>query len=355
MNHSYSHLLTMVFKHEYFEDGFFRSLELSYAQDTLKIMRGLDVIVKPFKGGFHLLSAKPELLALNSDHDPLQFYLSCKDPYYINYTVLPTYSPASSLLYFNNLDPVRVNVEDDASVFRLHSEGHVNEKGMLRLTHGQFKIKQFNPTSYYVFKDALNEDIPDQSIAMTGPDTGQMVISDMPEGVVRVFDGDTLVDSVYYYPKTVWKKPLGTIEIFTKTLSQHCQITKNGEEDKIDFIKADYSINFYNRETIWKYFLISKEYQKFNDLTIINSAREQIFEAEKEDAETLVLTSKQTLPLKEHPSDTFQLVNNFQPNQRSETVVLKHLVKPSPEQLYRDDKGTEATKQDETLYSHIYL
>jgi hypothetical protein len=210
------------------------------------------------------------------------------------------------------------------------------EEDMLRLSHGQFKIDKYDPDRAYVFKHVFDRAIPDQSIAMTDPDTGQMAISEIPQGVVCVFDGDTLVDSVYYYPKAVWKKPLGTIEIFTKALYHHY---KNG-------IKVDYSINFDNRKTIWKYFLISKEYQKFNDLTIINSAREQIFEVERMDDESLVLTSKYELPLSEHSSDTFQLVDNFTPGQRSETVILQHLVKPSPDQLYRDD---------DKLYSHIYL
>lgn len=333
MNQSYSHILTMTLKHPYFEDGYFRSLELSYAEDTLKLMRDLDVIVKPFRGGCHLLTAKPELLALHSDTDPLQFYLSNKDPYYINYTVLPTYDPASSLIYFNNLQAVPIDTDSE---WRLHREDHVMEEDMLRLSHGQFKIDKYDPDRAYVFKHVFDRAIPDQSIAMTDPDTGQMAISEIPQGVVCVFDGDTLVDSVYYYPKAVWKKPLGTIEIFTKALYHHY---KNG-------IKVDYSINFDNRKTIWKYFLISKEYQKFNDLTIINSAREQIFEVERMDDESLVLTSKYELPLSEHSSDTFQLVDNFTPGQRSETVILQHLVKPSPDYLYRDD---------DKLYSHIYL
>jgi len=343
MNQSFSHILTMTFKHNYFEDGLFRMLELSSSEDTQKLMRDLEIIIKPFQGGFHLLTSKPELLALNSDNDPLQFYLYCRDPYYINYTVLPAYKSTDSLIYFNNLEAVPIDTDRE---WRLHIEDYVGEPDMFRLSHGQFRINQFDPNKTYVFKHATEDHIPDQSISRESTDSDQITISNIPQGAVRIFEGDTLVDSVYYYPKAVWKKPIGTIELFTKALSLHCKIKENIVEDKIDFIKADYTINFNNRETIWKYFLTIKEILRFNNLTIINSAREQIFESEWVDAKTLVFTSKYKLPLTEHPSDHFQLVDNFIPGQRSETVIIKHLPKPSPEQLFQND---------ETLHSHIYI
>ena len=171
------------------------------------------------------------------------------------------------------------------------------------------------------------------------------MLSNLSQGLIIVHAGKQEVERIYYYPQAVWKKPFGILEIYTSTLLKHFR-----EKGKID-----YAVKFGNRQTIWKYFLVSSVYQKFNNLSIINKGKEQIFNGPEkqhvhEITDALVFESKNKIPLSENSEETYQMVENFDLTNRSGKIVLKNLPKASPVQLYRDE-----TKSDDAVYSHIYI
>ncbi len=342
MQQTYSHLLTFTFEHKYFRDELFKQIELTYADGMAKFMTNLGLIVKAFPGGWHLLATEPELLDTPTNDVPLRFLVYCKDPQYINYTELPTYSLKYNILYFNNLSTIATQ---RGNAFKLQKEEFIGQAEIVQISHGELSIPNFSSNQEYQFTDSLGNELPPQCIKKSANNSGGLMLSNLSQGLVIVRAGKQIVKRIYYYPQAVWKKPFGILEIYTSTLLKHFR-----EKGKIE-----YAVKFGNRQTIWKYFLVSSVYQKFNNLSIINKGKEQIFSGPEkqpilENTDALVFESKNKIPLSEISEDTYQMVENFDLTNKTGKIVLKNLPKASPVQLYRDE-----TKSNDAVYSHIYI
>jgi len=342
MLQNYIHILTFQFNHMYFNDKLFKSVEITYDEETTKLIKNLDLIIKPFSGGFNLLTSNPELLKTASDAYPIRFYINSKDPEYINYTELPNYKISGNLLYFNNLT---TGTSTNNNSLLLHSGKFVGDTDIVSVCQGYITIPQYDSTKTYRFSNASGSAIADQCIMQAKPDSDVFNISNLPQGLIRYNNGSTELGRTYYNPATIWKKPLGIVEIFTDNLLS--QFEKNGT--------VEYAVNFNNRKTTWKYFLINPIYQKFNNLSIINKVKEQAFNGPQKqqvhlNTDALVFESKEEIPLAEFSDDNFQLVENFDKGTHSGKIIIKNLVKASPAQLFVDD-----LQPSKKTYSHIYL
>lgn len=342
MTQTYTHILTLLFKHRYFNDGLFKSIFVSYADGTQKLLRDLEIIIKPFEGGLHLLAANPNIFDSISDSNPIQLYFYCKDPNYINYTELSSFSPSNELLYFNNLSS---KTDSNNETFYLHNEEFLGDNEIVQLNSGKIQIPHFNVENDYRFTSATGDEIAAQCITHPAKQSDTFFLSNIPEGLVLLHTNKQEVDRFYCNPKAVWKKPFGIVEIYTSTLLNHFR------EKGI----VEYALNFGNRKTIWKYFFTGPVYQKFNNLSIINKAKEQIFKGPEtqqisDNYAALVFESKNKISISEHSDESFQLVDDYQSGVVKGKIVIKSLPKASPEQLFWDD-----TKSADTIYSHIYI
>lgn len=342
MRQIYSHILTFWFKHRYFSDELLKSVDITLAEGSQRTITNLEIIIKPFAGGFNMLTSNPELLNTLGDSNPLQIYLFSKDPQYVNYTELPSYNLSDKLLYFNNLSAIS---DTDSRNFLLHPTKYASKNDVILISHGKINIPDYQPGIPYRFSDAKGNEIPSGSVTQSPNNTGSFFISGIDQGLVHIFSGNNEILKVYYYPKPIWKKPLGTIELFIDELNNHYRA--NG--------KFDYAICFDNRKTTWKYFLVSQVYQKFNNLSIINKAKEQVFLPPQkqlilQNTNALVFESKIKIPLAELSDENFQLVDNYDPVNRSGKVILKSLTKATSEQLFSD-----TSKTGENVYSHIFI
>lgn len=337
MSQVYYHLATVNFLHSYFKDGLFKSLTFTFSKDSVKLLNDLGVVFKQFYGGFHLLSASPELLISENNKKSLKFYLNCSDPYYINYTQLSAYSQNENILYFNNLNTHKVSEENTVS---LQKTEFVDKDDLLHLSYDTINILDYNPENNYTFYDVLNNEISIEYIMEASPNSGKYIFNNLPEGTFHIKSNNELTQSLYNTSNPIWKKPMGVLELFTDILYQ----------DYITNEKANYIVNFNNRSSYWKYFLVSPIYKNLGILNIINGNKDHIFEfPEKQlldnNTEAIVLTSKSELPLLEYTNDNFQLVAE------NGNIVLKNLPRASPEQLYNEN-----TQDGKIIYySHIYI
>lgn len=346
MQQTYQYLMFVEFRHSFFNDGLFKPLQISFDTDALRLLKNLNIIIKPYAGGFHFLCSNPELLNNTSLRTPLRIFLECNDPYYINYTDLNDFSPATTILYLSNLAR-----PSDSHNVPLHSGTSVGSNEVALMTFGKFTLPKATQNNAYSFHDIFGNDISERIIRLPNNNAGESVykIDNLPEGLIKViFENKEL--RLYYTPKAVWKKPLGILNLHLSDLYAHFKkINDNGD------FKLKYTLNFNNRSTIWKYFLVSPVYRNFVDLSIIDSNKEQIFNPPKKEQldgmEVLVLESKKKIELKEFSSDNYQLVEKFDEVQKiGKPTVISSLPRAAPEQLY----GNKLTSQ-ETLYSHIYL
>jgi hypothetical protein len=342
MKQAYTHILTFLFKHRYFRNHLFQPTDVACTESSTRLLTNLGIIIKPFAGGFNLLASDPELLDSINEGESIQLHLNCNDPLYINYTELPLYRPNDKLIYFNNLSAIS---DPGNERFLLHEKEFVGENEVVQLTQGKINVFQFDPAIVYRFADSLGNEISSECVTQSLQDSGEFMLSNLPPGLVRIYTGKQEVGKYYYSPKTIWKKPLGIVEIYTGKLFDHYK-----EKGKVE-----YAVVFNNRQTIWKYFLVSPVYHKFDKLSIINKGKDQIFNPPQKQAvlknpEAWVFESKTQIPLSENSEENYQLIDNYDPIQRSGKVIHKNLTKASPEQLHYD-----LTKFEEPVYSHIYL
>jgi len=342
MRQTFSHLLTIQLKHRYFRDGLFRPIEFNFNEDTSKLINDLGIIIKPFIGGFNLLATDPELLDSVPDIKPLQFHIFCKDPLYINYTQLPSYQLTEKILYFNNLNLLP---DSNNKEFKLNQDEFADQHEIIQVTNGRINISESTPDMQFHFTDAAGIEIASQCIKQSDLNSNEFIASNLPQGLIKIFTNDRELPPVYYYPSKIWQKPMGILELFPGKLFSHYK--ENG--------KVDYSIHFANRKTIWKYFLVSSMYQKYNNLTIINKGKEQIFNTPQKqqvykNPDAWVIESKIQIPLSELSEEAYQLVDNYDPSNLKGNYIHKNLVKPTPEQLHFN-----GTNSGEPAYSHIYL
>ena len=333
MEQTYQYLLSLEFRHNYFKDGLFRSIQVSFDEVTMQLTKNLGIIIKPYPGGVHLLCLDPTLLNTATESTALRLFLECNDPYYINYSELGNYSPSEELLYFNNLATLP---DGDGTALKLHNEAYVGQIDSCKLSTGEFTVSEVDSTKSYQFIDQLGYDVSNKVRASNS--IGTFLISNLPQGMIRILVDGVERERVYYNPNSVWKKPLGIVELFVSQLFETYQ--QNG--------KQAYALNFKTRKTIWKYFLADPAYRKFNNLRIISDTQERIFgppvEEEVSDSKALMFESKEALPLLEYSDAHFKLIDEGEPNPK---VVITALPLPSPEQLHYGDR--------KTVYSHIYL
>ena len=341
MQQPLNHILTVLFQHQYFIDNQFRSIRLSPDSDTERLMVNLGMVIKFFQGGLYLLAADPELLESTDESGPVRLQINCSDNRFVNFTELPAYAVSNQILYFNN---VNRKVLPKSNRYILHENEFTEQQDIIPVTHGKITIPQFNAKKIYTFTDAVGEEIAPRCIRATRPDSGNFVLTNHTESIVSVKEGKKEVTKMYHSPNPVWRKPLGILEIYPGQLYTH--LKEKG--------KAEYVVNFNNRQTIWKYFFISPVYQKFDNLTIINKSKESVFKKPvkqlvHDELEALVFESKNKLPIKEH-SNGFQLIEGYDPKLKSGKVILKNLACASPDLLYRDE-----TNSSEAIYSHIFI
>ncbi|MGQ1786268.1 hypothetical protein [Saccharicrinis sp. GN24d3] len=341
MKQGFKHLLTVLFKHGYYQDNMFKSLDTSFDDGTPKLLRDLDIIIKSFPGGIHLLAANPELLMTTNDDNPIRLLLHSKENLFVNFTDLPDFSPSDHLLYFNNLGN---NSVVGSHTFLLHEDETVGQNEMIQLCAGKFQVPLFDHTKKYHFTDAADMEIPPQSIHSIN-ESGEYSLTGMTGNLIKIKEGNSEISRIYYRPNAVWKKPMGILEIYTGRLfNQHLQ-----------YGKVDYSIHFKNRQTIWKYFLVNSVYEKFGNLTILNKEKEQVFNIPKkqrvhDNLEALVFESKNKIPISEITNGYYQLVDNYVSPQKPGKLVLKKLPNASPDLIFQDTENPETT-----YFSHIYI
>lgn len=269
------HIATLEVHHDYYESGLFKSLEIRPTASSRELFRTLKIVVKMSPGTIHIFTSNPEVLK-TATTALLRFEFECTDPYYINFTALPTdYSPDNVFSYAN------VAMVDTAG-------------------GSPYKLQQ-------------------------------QILTGAPETSPRV------------------SNPLGIIDLSPAAL--YDQFMANSSA-------VTYTIHFEARKTYWKYVVVNTHVETHNNLTIIDSERNEIFNSGSDEfvphndvkIRASVFISKIPYALSSAPKLSFQLVNNFNLVLDKARVVLGSLPTPSPNQLYPAEDATGTI-----LYSHMYI
>lgn len=339
MTQQFTHLATLLFQHTYFDDRTFHSLELAVTTDSQAVLGNLGMIMKPFKGGIHILASDPNLLKAADQDLPLHIEMRNSDPYWINYTELPIFQMASECLCFDNLRAIQT---EGPAVLRLQKEAFVGADEVMRVCNQNLALRSFDPEANYTFSNARGMGLESPSVQQADPSKNQFLLQDVPEGILYVFENGLLIESLYHQPVGLWNKPIGVFELYPSTLFDH--YSENNEN------AVQYTIAFKARKTVRKYFIVQNSNPPYEQLTIIDGSQNEIFVRDSDAIGNLTFTSRASYPLSNAPNHPLQLVNNFRQGASDHKIVVKHLAHPSPSQLYVDESTTNTI-----MYSHIYV
>ena len=86
MQTAFTHIATFQYFHEYHIGKSKGMFQLKIPKETQKSLLNLNLIIKPFELGFHLLAGDRSLL--QNEQKSLKFHFEVKDPLFWNYTDL---------------------------------------------------------------------------------------------------------------------------------------------------------------------------------------------------------------------------------------------------------------------------
>ncbi|MDO9554663.1 MAG: hypothetical protein Q7J63_19365 [Rhodonellum sp.] len=330
MQFSFTHIATLTFKHGYFSQGECNTFQLGLSEETKKCLLDLNLLIKPFDSGFHLLSGAPELL--EGEWRSLSIQLNLKDSFFLNFTDLPDFNPSNSLLYFNN---ITVSKSNNSDVCYLHPSPTVDRGSLVRLCTDVFPLEGFGSEEKISIVDALGNTIQKGLKAdIQGPsELGYCAIH-----------GETEKFGCYFFPNSVFKKPIGIIELFPARLFEEMDPTRT----------LSFNISFQSQKTKWRYLLTDSLFWKFDKLSIIDSKKKEVFFTEKEIFLNGVgaircFESLEKIQMQDSHFGDFQMVENYGGDRRTGKIIIKNLPRASPEMLYHDPSFKDA------LYSHIFI
>lgn len=164
MNSNYEKLFTVHFKHEFFTDDLLASIVIKPTNETLKLIRDYELVVRNHRGAFSIhyptifaseANSREKILA---DLLHFNFTLDCTDPYLLNYTSnLP-----------NKIENLMFNFQyPNVSKNKLHQGDFVGENDMVDFR--TFEIPYFAKPFGHL-KMVLDKNLPlDHYIKFTAP------------------------------------------------------------------------------------------------------------------------------------------------------------------------------------------
>jgi len=330
MGEQFFRIATINFSHEYSGDLPLEGFSIAWDPDSCSIANNLQLLTKPIPGGFSIFSSDPELL--HGEDSGLLIRIFIKNQFFYNFT------------YFG------AEFRPDSKVF-LFSDATAS-LGSNRLHPGEFvsvtdALEKFNPrtlnelVSRVERKMAFLRDFQHKEILAKD---ALRFLSDKEQTVFYVRDG--IREQGYYkIPHQLESPPFGLISLNCNKMYQDYKDARGATSSYV---------RFQTRNTIWRYILADKVYEKFPQLMIVDSQsrsvnfRESEFEIQPA-YKVRSFESEESLPMTVNSSSRFQLVETPKEGSQVMKVVIKQLPKASPEGLY------PLGSQDEVFFSNIFI
>jgi hypothetical protein len=333
MQTTYTHIATFQYSHEYYLGKGRGLFHLKIPKETQKSLLNLNLIIKPFESGFHLLSGDRELL--QNEQKSLRFHFEVKDPLFWNYTDLEGFYPQRNLIFYSNTVLKGANDSETKGVLIDHDalyEIHRGKKFPLDLSNSQNPITVFDEmgNSVVLDKDKPQKDDIEEEGSFTIP-------SDPDQKRIYIFP-----DQLFMLPDMVFA--LNPAKLF---------------EDSQSISPVVHQINFKARATKWRYIITDPDLNKLPIHGIQNSKNANYSFTDKQiEINGLGMMrcfeSDQTILLQEPSPVDFQLIGkpdpDSVPNPEIEfPVIIKHLPVASPEYIYQENSSPNE------FYTQIFI
>jgi hypothetical protein len=329
MQTTFTHIATFQYSHEYQIGTGKGMFQLKIPKETQRSLLNLNLIIKPFESGFHLLAGDRSLL--QNEQKSLRFHFEVKDPLFWNYTDLEGFYPQRNLIFYSNTVPKGANdsetkgvLIDQDSLYAIHR----GKKLPLELSNSQNPITVFDEmgNSVVLDKDKLqNNDIEEE---------GSFTIPSNPDlNKIYIF-----TDQLFMLPDMVFA--LNPAKLF---------------EDSQSISPVVHQINFKARATKWRYIIADPNLNKLPIHGIQNTKNTTYSFTEKQiEINGLGMMrcfeSNQAILLQEPSPVDFQLIGQPDPDpNKIIPVIVKQLPVASPEYIHQENSSSNE------FYSHIFI
>lgn len=330
MNQDFSHIASINFRHDYSGKGLFEGFSVSWAPEISRRLANLQLLIKPFAGGIHVLSSDPELL--RGETEPLLFRLYPTDPLFFNFTDFgQEVRPNSKVFFFSNSTKSK-------SADYLHSGDFVTLEESLDSASQRTideLLKQLSGGNASLW-DARGEKLVPGDYARYFLEKG--------ESVFYVSNGSGTT-GFYRRGSAMERTPFGIISLEPNQLYH----AYRGAGETLSL-----QIRFRSRRTFWKYILSDRVFDKFTRLSVIDAQNNEIVFKEEEFEiqpawKVRSFLSEVEIPFNVDFNPRFQLIERSKEESQAGKVVYKQLPKASPEQLFQRSSNIEIS------YSHIFI
>ncbi len=349
----WTQLLSLKVGHAYYADGISRDLTFQPTPDTELNLKNLRILFRETPEGFVLLAdAKKSLSLVKSPLlkvEKLSFYIRNSNPRFYNFTDL-AFPTAGSLFYFHNR---MENLAGKQKIKLLHSGEtfSAKEEEQVRWSSRRFEYELAGgkKAAKWELADALGNKLPaDSAVLPEGAGKLRIDLRDRPEGAFSLKAGDK--PFVFYTSDKVLDGYFGILDIYLDQASG-----KYSWIGKDQFISQEYHLQFLNRKTYWKYFLVDqsakKEKPNFSDPTLSINGTELpfgkfTFTELPNKHQAAVVESTEPLALEEHVSENDKILLKMKRDGKLLAKPIK-LAKPGVE-IVKPDKASGK------IYSEIF-
>jgi hypothetical protein len=330
MQDDFLHIGTIQFYNEYFVKNEPYLFDMRVQNETKKDLLNLNIILKPFNAGFHILAGDKELL--QNEWKPLRFHFFIRDPLFLNYTELEDFSPQKKLIFLSNR---LVFTSTDGNALKTHEEDFVGKINISIINFGKLlTVDEIGDQDLKIADEAGN------SIAAVQIDNKNNILD---EGNYSIFLNG-INDNRYFFPQSFFKVPHLVFSLYPDKLLEHYQSNK----------PVLYQVKFKSLSTKWRYIFTDPSFKKFPSLGIKDIKKDSYPFIEKNQllnglGTVRLFESKERIKLKDSYSGDFQLIENPDSEPKKRNIILKTLPSASPEVIYHDDSSSK------DIYSHIFI
>ncbi|MCH6236367.1 hypothetical protein [Cognataquiflexum rubidum] len=326
MQSVFSHIATFQYFHEYHAMKSADIFQLKIPKETQKILSNLNLIIKPFESGFHLLSGNSSLLP--NELKPLRFHFQVKDPLFWNYTELEGFYPQKNLIFHSNLFPTEENETETKGKL-------IDQNALFNIYKGMKFPFELITSQNPIVLDELGNSIevdPNGSLGEEIEEEGSFTLP-----------SNTEVKKIYFFPDQLFVLPGMVFSLHIAKLL----------EDILSNYPISYQVNFKARATKWRYILADQDLNKKPSLGIKDLRTNSYTFTEKQieingPGTVRCFESDQEIILKNSATVDFQLVENSK-LEEGEKIVISHLPTATPEYLHHEDSSPNH------IYSHIFI
>lgn len=331
MDQRFFHLASIRFYHEYAGEGLFDGLSVAWSRESALRLGNLQLLLKPFVGGVHILGTDPGLL--EREDGPILLRISLADRLFYNYTDLgQEIRPGAQLLFFSN----QKTDTSGGSLGREESASAADTLTVVSQAVIKVLLAQLGAGEVLLLDESGNR-LPQMDFRRFFGKKGESVFYTVDQSGKR---------KGFYKPASAMERtPFGLLAVMPDSLCRAYRTLGN---------TVPYQVRFRTRRTFWKYILSDRTLDKFSRLSVIDAQNKEIrfkegeFEIQPE-WKVRSFESEVEIPLSAESNVRFQLIDRAIDDRQAGKVVCKQLPKASPEQLY------QLPTDKQFSYSHIFI